>query len=245
MLFRKIFPFVLLSMLASFLPAQVTQGVIKYEVRTDAHRLISEDRQELKNMIPQFRTEHYQLFFSPTASLYKTQEEILPPGTGGGRGGGMRMMMRGPRSETYIDRVSRERTVARDLMGSNYLIIDTLGIEPWKFGNEQMEIAGYMCMMAWYTDTLNKQEVTAWFSPQLPPMMGPDRFTTLPGTVLAVDINNGEQVWVAREIEAREVVASEIGKPSRGEKLSRPEFELKMEEIRQRMNNGGGAIRIF
>ncbi|MEE4176016.1 MAG: GLPGLI family protein [Bacteroides sp.] len=241
----RFLPLFMLSLLSLVLSAQVTQGVITYEVITDAHSFIPEDRPELKEMITQFRTENYQLFFTPSESLYKTREELLPPGTGGGRGGGMRMMIRGPRSETYIDRNSQQRIVARDLLGKNYLIIDTLGIEPWKFGYEQMEIAGYMCMMAWYTDTVNNQEVTAWFSPELPPLMGPDRFTTLPGTVLAVDINNGNQVWVAREIEAREPSDSELRKPSRGEEIGRKEFDKLLEEQKQRLNSSGSPIRVF
>lgn len=242
---QKLFSFILFSLLGLSLSAQVTQGVITYEVRIDAHRMIPEDRPEMKTMIPQFRTDNYHLFFTSTESLYKTVEEAMPPGSGAGRGGGMRMMMRGPRAETYINRELRERIVARDLLGKNYLIVDTLGIEPWKFGNEQMEIAGYMCMMAWYTDTVNKQEITAWFTPHLPPFMGPDKFTTLPGTVLAVDINNGEQVWVARQIEERQLTTSELRKPSRGEKLSSQEFEKLLEEQRQRMNNASGPVRVF
>lgn len=242
---QKILPFLFFGLIGLNLTAQVSQGVISYEVITDVHRLLPEDRQEMKTMIPQFRTDNYQLFFTPTETLYKAVEEVMPPGSGQGRGGGMRMMMRGPRSETYIDRSLRERTVARDLLGKNYLITDTLGIEPWKFGNEQMEIAGYMCMMAWYSDTINKQEITAWFTPNLPPFMGPDKFSTLPGTVLAVDINNGEQVWVARNIEDRAVTGSELRKPNRGEKLTRQEFDKLLEETRQRMNQGSGPVRIF
>ncbi len=232
--------------IAASLSGQVSQGVIDYEVRMDMHRNLPEERQELKAMIPQFRTDNFQLFFTPTESLYKASEnQVHQPMGGGGGGGGMRMMMRSPRTETHVDRETRARTVFQDVMGRNFLISDTLDIEPWKFGNEQMEIAGYMCMMAWYTDTLNNEEVTAWFTPQLPPFMGPDKYVTLPGTVLAVDINNGERVWVARKVEAREVKSSEVRKPSRGEKMTREEFNKFVEEQRQRANPGGGTIRMF
>lgn len=210
---------------------QLTHGVINYEVIIDIHRSLPEDRQELKAMVPQFRTDNYQLFFTPAESLYKMKEaeEVVSAG-----GGGMRMSMRMPRTETYINRETRERTVFQDIMGKNYLITDTIDILPWRFGNEQMEIAGYMCMMAWYTDTVTKQEITAWFSPQLSPFMGPDRYVSLPGTVLAIDINNGERVMVARSIESREVKPEEVLKPNRGEKLTREEFNKMIQEQMQR-----------
>ncbi len=244
MKFHKSLFFILLMGMAASISAQISQGVINYEVRMDVHRSLPPERQELKAMIPQFRTDNFQLFFTPTESLYKAIEDQVHQPMGGG-GGGMRMMMRAPKTETHVDRETRVRTVFQDVMGRNFLITDTLSIEPWKFGNEQMEIAGYMCMMAWYSDTVAKQEITAWFTPQLPPFLGPDKYVTLPGTVLAVDINNGERVWVARQIEAREVKPAEVRKPSRGEKMTREEFNKFVEEQMQRMNPGGGNIRMF
>ncbi|HAJ98759.1 MAG TPA: GLPGLI family protein [Bacteroidales bacterium] len=225
--------------------AQIVQGVIKYELRTDIHRNIPAERQDLRNMMPQYRTDNFQLFFSPEATTYKPGEEPTQDITAGG--GNIRMAMRMPRNETHIDRNSRVRTVSLDFMGRNILIVDTLGIEPWRFGRETMQIAGYTAMMAWYKDTVNNMEVTAWFTPQLPPFQGPDRFVTLPGTVLAVDINNGERVWVARGIEQREVTPEELSirKPNRAEVMSRAQFNAFLEGQRQRMNQnapGAGAM---
>lgn len=232
----------LLVLLATGSKAQLAQGVITYEMRMDIHRSLPADRPELRSMVPQFRTENFDLFFTPTESFYKIKEDPNQMAAAGGGGGGpMRMMMRMPRSETHIDRQTNERTVFQDVMGRNFLIIDTIGMHPWKFGNEQLEILGHVCMMAWYTDTVTKQEITAWFAPGLPAFMGPDRFNTLPGTVLAVDINNGERVWVARNIEAREVNPSEVKKPTRGERMTRAEFNKFIEEQMQRMNPGGGG----
>jgi len=232
-----------LIMVSAGVMAQVTQGVITYELRMDIHSSIPEERSELRAMIPQFRTDNFELFFTPTESLYKIKEDPSQMATAGG--GGMRMMMRMPRSETYIDRQSNERIVFQDVMGSNFLIVDTIGIEPWKFANEQMEIAGYMCLMAWQIDSMAKQEITAWFTPNLPPFLGPDRYTSLPGTVLAVDINNGERVWVARNIEAREVKPADVRKPSRGQRMTRAEFNKFIEEQMQRLNPGGAPMRFF
>jgi GLPGLI family protein len=221
------------------LTAQVSEGVIRYEVTTDMHRNIPPEREEMKAMIPQHRTETYELFFNGQESLYKAKENAEADLSM--NRGGMRMIMRTPRTETHIDKDNREVTVLQDFMGTNYLITEPLEIAPWRIGNEQMEIAGYICMMAWYTDTIQNQEITAWFTPQIQPFLGPDRYVTLPGTVLAVDINNGERVWVAREVEPREIRPQEVRKPSRGEQITREDYQ---ELVRQQMERMGGGRTI-
>lgn len=220
------------------LSAQISEGVIRYEVTIDMHRNIPPEREEMKAMIPQYRTETYELFFTGQESLYKAKEDAEADLAI--NRGGMRMVMRMPRTETYIDKEKREVTVMQDFMGTNYLIAEPLDIVPWRIGNEHMEIAGFLCMMAWYNDTIQNQEITAWFTPQIQPFLGPDRYVTLPGTVLAVDINNGERVWVAREVEARELRRNDVRKPSRGEKITREDFQ-KM--VRQQMERMGGTTR--
>jgi len=227
---------------------QAPQGIILYELRMDMHMLLPPNRPELRNMIPQFRSDTFQLIFTPAASIYKPQEISAAQAATGG-GGGMRMMMRMPRTETFIDKSTQQRRVSMEFMGRNILVDDTLRVDPWRMGNETMVIAGYTCFMAWYKDTVNNVEVTAWFTPKLPPFLGPDRFGTLPGTVLAVDINNGERVWVARRVDLREVLPAEIIKPSRGDIMTRQEFNRFVETQRQRMNQnapGSGAmLRVF
>lgn len=184
----------------------MSEGYIQYEYRLDVHRNIPADREDLKKMIPQHRIENFDLFFTPAASLYKNAEDpndALNRGPGGGRG-----MMRSPKTETFTDKAAREITVMQEFLGKNYLITENLDLAPWKMGNEFMDIAGYICHMAYYTDTIAKQEITAWFTVQIQPFVGPDRYSTLPGTILALDINNGERVWVARKVEARPVQAA-------------------------------------
>ncbi|MFO7998988.1 MAG: GLPGLI family protein [Bacteroidales bacterium] len=235
---KHFFPVILIFLPGLSLTAQVGEGVIRYEVTIDMHRNIPPEREEMKAMIPQHRTETYELFFNGQESLYRAKENADADLSV--NRGGMRMVMRIPRTETHIDKDKREVTTLQDFMGTNYLITEPLDIAPWRIGNEQMEIAGYLCMMAWYTDTVQNQEITAWFTPQIQPFLGPDRYVTLPGTVLAVDINNGERVWVAREVEPREIHRQEVRKPSRGEQITREGYQ---ELVRQQMERMGGTTR--
>jgi GLPGLI family protein len=240
-MFRKLLIIVTALFIAGILPgeAQVAQGVITYELSIDMHRSIPSDREDMKAMIPQFRKTEYQLFFNQEERLYKPVEDEGPVQQQGRGPGGGRMIMRTPRTETHISMSNNIRTVLAEMMGRNYIIVDTVEIAPWRIGEEFMDIEGFRCQMAWYTDTITKEEITAWFTVGIQPFIGPDRFTNLPGTIMALDINNGERVWVVRKVVVRNVNAAEIRKPSRGEVITRKKYNELVEQQRERMRQGG------
>ncbi|MFP4065307.1 MAG: GLPGLI family protein [Bacteroidales bacterium] len=229
------FFFLSLLMMSFILSAQTEQGKIIYEYSMDLHRNIPPEREELKAMIPQFNEQTYQLVFSETESLYKEVEESAPPRGRGRMGFAMRM----PGTETYVNSEENEVVVRVEFLGKSYLVTEPLELGPWRMGDQMMEVEGYMCMMAWYHDTIQDQEVTAWFTPDIRPFTGPDRFVGLPGTVLALDINNGERVWVARHIELGEEQDLPIAPPVSGERISREEYLEMMQESRERMEGRG------
>jgi GLPGLI family protein len=228
--------------------AQKTDGVITYEMKVNLHRRIPPGQEARKAMIPEFRTTKQQLFFNSNESFYKPvieDEEEDMVATPGGGGGGMRIRLQQPNDETYINPGNTSVISKREFMGKDYLIEDTLKISPWKLGTETKEIQGYVCKMAWYVDERQpdrKQEVTAWYTDQLRPMLGPELFGSLPGTVLAVDINNGERVIVARQIEFRELKKSEMKVPSSGQKVTQAEFRKIVDETMKQMGARGGMV---
>ena len=215
--------------------AQSAEGVITYEVKIDMHRRIPKERENMKSMMPQFRTEHQQLFFNGSESMYKRveedSEEDMSSTNDGGRPVQIRMMT--PRAEVYLDNISQTRLVQQEFMGKEYLVIDTLKIAPWKFGSETKTIQGYECKQAYYTEEPRpneKMEVTAWYTDKIRPFLGPERFQSLPGTILALDINNGERVIIAKTIEFRPLKKNELKKPSKGTQMSQAEFRSMMEK---------------
>lgn len=235
---KKTVLFLILIATISVLPvsAQIAEGEITYEYRVDVHRSIPPEREEMKAMIPQFRTENYVLVFNAYERFYKPVVDLNQVATGGG---GRRMMFRSPKMEVYTNNETQEWIGAQEFMGKSYLIVDSITLAPWRLGSELMDIAGHRCQMAWYTDTVTNEEITVWFTLTIQPFMGPDRFVSLPGTILAVDINNGEKVWVARNIVARPLEKDEIKKPTRGEKISRQDFQTMVDEQMERMRSGG------
>lgn len=237
---------VLLALVSPFSTAFAqNEGVITYEITIDNHRMLPPEMEGRKAMIPQFRVFKQQLFFNANESLYKPLIEDEEEEDAQAGGGGMRMRFRMQGQTNYVDQASNTMLTQMDLMGKKYLITDTLKPAPWKFGTETKVIQGYDCMQAYYTtEGDRKQTITAWFTSKLRPALGPERYNSLPGAVLAVDINNGERVFVAKKVEVRELKKNELKVPHDGEKITQAEFRKKGEELRKQFRGGGGNVII-
>ncbi len=92
-----------------------------------------------------------------------------------------------------------------DVLGKTYIIEDTLHAPHWKILNEMKEIAGHICMNAFWNDTLKKQKVIGWYALDISNNGGPERFCGLPGLILEVNINNGALVITADKIEQKKL----------------------------------------
>ena len=222
---------------------QQLEGVITYEVTVNLHRTIPADRQDMKAMVPEIRTIKQQLFFNASESLYKPLIEDEDEDETVNRGGGMRIVFR-QRMEVYCNASSGKIISLQEFLGKDYLIDDSVRIAPWKFGPETKTIMGYECKQAFYTDEEGKQTITAWYSDRLRPSLGPERTNTLPGAVLAVDVNNGERITIAKKIELRPLKKNELKVPSGGQKTTQAEFR-KMVDERMKNGNNGGRVMMY
>ena len=220
--------------------ASTNEGVILFEEKMNLHRRLAAD-DERKAFIPEFRTSKMELYFKGDECLYKPVEEDEDEQPAGG--GGMRMRMGGMNSEIYRNFATEKRVEQRDAMGKKYLIEDTLKIVAWKLGTETKKVLNYDCMKATFEDTARKQKITAWFTDAIQLTAGPSSFGSLPGMVLAVDINEGEIVYKAMKIDLKAVKAEDIKAPIKGEKITQVEFRKKMEEMMKR--NGGQGMRVI
>lgn len=230
---------IIMIIAAHFVMGQTTDGVITYEIRINLHRNLPPEREGQKAMIPEFRTYKQQLFFNPEASLYKPlieEEDDEDDNSGGRRRFRFRQTM-----EIFCDQNSGRVTSTQDLFGKKYLIEDSVKVDPWKLGNDVKTIMGYECKQAFYTNYEKKQTITAWYTDQLRPFLGPERFNTLPGAVLAVDINNAERVLVATKVELRPLKKNELKEPTDGEKTTEAEFKKLRDERMKNMRGGNGT----
>jgi len=222
--------------------AQVTQGVIAYEVKVNLHRTLPPDRAEMKEMIPEFRTSQQQLFFNTTESLYQPVIEDEEPMEASS--GNMRIRMQPPNVEIYFDASVQRRIVQEEFMGKDYLIEDSIVVRPWKFSPEIRKVMGYDCQQASYYDEQRKQTVTAWYTNKLRPFLGPEMVNGLPGAVLLLDINDGERVVAAKSITDRPLKKNEMKVPAKGIRTTRSEFQKIRDEQMQRMRANGANVII-
>lgn len=222
---------------------QANEGIIGYETKINMHRTLPKGREEMKNMIPEFRLSKQELFFNADESIYKPVEEDDDEDTEAG-GGGIRMRIQQPFVEIYFNKATSTHIAKQEFLGKEYLIEDSLRLAPWKFGTDTKKVMGYDCRQATYFNEERKQQVVAWYAPQLRPFLGPEKFNTLPGAILEVDLNDGERVITAKTFQLRPLKKNEIKIPSHGIKTTQAEFRKMVEEHTARMRANGADIII-
>lgn len=229
------------------LNAQNTEGVVQYEETMNLHKMLPDSMlKQMRGMIPETRSTQMELYFKDDVSLYKPSEDDEPQQGGGG---GMSFRMGGAMGETYKNLATEQLVEQKEMFGKKFLIEDTLKVQRWKLGTDAMTILGYKCLKATMTDSvrmrgdsMTKRNITAWFTEDVPLAMGPGTYGSLPGLVLAVDVNNGQQTTVAKKVEFKKVKEEDIKMPSKGDKMTRKEFDEKLKEMMKKQR-GTRVIR--
>jgi GLPGLI family protein len=229
-----------------------TEGRIVFEEKIDIHRRIPEERAEMKEMIPQFRSSYFELFYTQEASKYKArerteEEEIVRAGGRGDGGGHMRMRMAQPRREVYKNIAENVMVDEREFMTKMFLINGEAAPFTWKIADGQKTLLNFMCLKATYQDTVDSY--VAWFTPQILISNGPAEYGGLPGMILQVDVNNGERVLTATEVVAEAVDKTVLEKPTKGKEVTQEEFREivaeKTKEMREMHGGSGGGNMMF
>jgi GLPGLI family protein len=158
------------------------------------------------------------LFLNPTQSKYEDSEESAEQDDNS---------YSWRKNEYMITRNYEKKTMRDiiDMLNKTYIIEDSLRFPKWKILNEMKEIAGHICMNAFWNDTLKKQKVTGWYALDIPNGGGPERFAGLPGLILEVDINNGALVITADKIEQKKLTTElDLPKKIKGKKIKESDY---------------------
>lgn len=251
------------------LQAQVKQGVVTYERKNDMYRVIQDE--QMRAMMPQFRTSRHQLLFNDSVSVYRILPEDEAPDPFAGGNGGIRMVFRGAGSDggDLYKNFSQSRSVqANEIAGKNYLIVDSIRQDPWKLDNETKQIMGHTCHKATkktmvgtptrmitmggpgnaLSDTTNKPkmkevEFVAWYADDLISPAGPDNFGQLPGVILQLDIDKGATIYTATDIKTS-VDPKELKEPKKGKQVTRQEYQKIMADLMgSQMQGMPGGVR--
>jgi len=233
---KKIITLVMAAAMAQLASAQITEGKIEYEQTIDVHRRIPKENEQMKAMIPQFRTSKFELNFADNKSLYQAIED--EPDLSEQPQGGVVMKFAGNDNIFYKDFTTQTTIEKRSLMEKDFLIEDSIHNITWKLIDvETKTIAGHVCKKATGKTALGS-DVVAWYAEDISLSSGPDQFGGLPGLILGIDVNSGEFVYTATAIK-KDLKKADIKAPSKGKKVTNEEFAKMRKELM-----GNGPVRI-
>ncbi len=252
-----------LAMLSILVHAQQKQGKITYERVAQMRININDGNGEETR--PQTRIDKFELSFGNNQSLWKQAEKETEDNADMNQGGmTVRMIVAGSDDVLYNDFANLKRTELRVFFDKKFIVDDSIRALKWKMGEETKTILGHACTKATATtinpritmninngvmerkeiqDTVN---LTAWFALDIPVAAGPAEYQgQLPGLILALDINNGRQVYKAVEISEKVDLAS-IKEPTGKKHYTPEEFRKERDKMMNEMqqNNGGGTRQI-
>jgi GLPGLI family protein len=217
-----------------------SEGTIFYDTKVNVHRTLPPDRPEMKEMVPEFNIHKNKLLFQNKETLYLNIDEEEEEEFGDDNG--PRIRMRRPMNEYYFNFNNSKRVTVQEFFGKRFIIEDSAKTLPWKLTSETKTILGKECRKATWFNQERNQNVIAWYCDKLPPFLGPEMFNSLPGTVLEVDINDGERVITAKQISTDKLPKGDLKIPTKGEKTTEAEFRKMAEDQRKRMGANGNVI---
>lgn len=251
--------------------AQTKEGKVIYERTTQmgAMRFGGNLPPEVQAQIeraPRSRTDQYELLFSPEHSLYQYLPNAAAEEGGStfSGGGAIIQMRRNVNEVSYANFAAGTRVDQREVLDKNFVVTDTIQKLQWKLSTETKPILNFTARKATATNIVTrpimsmengqmKREtitdtvpVVAWFTTEVPVPTGPNYQGQLPGLILELDVNKGQNVIRAIEFSPK-VATHKIKEPKDGKRLTAAEFTIErdkmMEEMRRNMP-AGNVIRM-
>jgi len=216
----KIKLLILLSIFTFELIGQAPQGKITFNRKTNWISIMSKlpyvsqeeiDRVNLTWGKSENKGRNFELFFKNNKSIYTPVVEQSEGGYSWKQ-----------RTLTLI-RDHKEKTIKdlREEIGTTFLVEEPMPKTRWKILNEIKEIEGYLCMKAETKNEIKDQTIHAWFTDAIPMSGGPEGYTGLPGMILEIDINEGDAVITASDIDLKTTIEKlPIPKKMKGKKSS-------------------------
>lgn len=233
----KNFVFCISFLMVWSLQAQQKSGVIKYK-----HTTYLDTESMPANVgidIPKSFDAYMQLSFDKTVSLYEKDtdhKEDINPNDNTPR---MFRRMRERANKVIYKNTTESKMVEQsNLFGKDFLVSDSIAQIKWKVSaGEQKVILGYTCMKATFKDSTNN--LVVFFTPQLPVGFGPDKYGNLPGVIL--EVQSAQVHIMATEVKTD---VPTVKMPSKGDKVSRKEFEkIRDEKMKEQQEMWGGQGR--
>jgi GLPGLI family protein len=200
-----------------------TQGQINYIRKTNFRQIMikqkhitQEDKDRMSLMKGDTWDEKYVLTFNKNISFYTLSEEEDEANKWG-------YSWRQPELKFHRDFEQQKQTDVMEMFGKTYIVDDSIQVPQWKIKTQIKMIQNMICMKAITVDTVKKVTIVAWFTDAIPAQVGPERLHGLPGTILELDMNDGDVVVTAEKIDYKPVT---IKKPTtKGKKIKEADYQ--------------------
>ncbi len=259
-------------LLSTFSFAQNFQGKAIYQSKTSVDMSqfggadMPEDRKKMiAERMKSMLEKTFVLTFDKVQSIYKEDEKLDAPGSGG------RSMMRGMMSSftagaQYKNNKTKAFLQDQEFFGKQFLITDKLPELVWKMETETKQIGQYLCFKATTIKKVDDMDwrsmrrpkkgseneealpeppkeitVTAWYTMQIPVSQGPGEYSGLPGLIL--EINADRTTILCTKITLNPTEKEIIKVPTKGKVVTKEAYNAivkkKMKELRD-MYGGRG-----
>ncbi|WP_128547897.1 GLPGLI family protein [Larkinella soli] len=208
--------------------AQELRGVVTYEYSQDWIKIASrlpylslDQKERIKSTYKNYTGSKsiMKLYFNADQSLYSYESDYTRSEDG-------RWSWRNSDYVIRRDFKQGTRTEIIEMLGKTFIVEDSLAEPKWKILNQLKDIAGHVCMKAETDDPIKSQKITAWFAQDIPVSAGPEMYYGLPGLILELDINDGDVVVTATQVELKDV-SKELAavKKIKGKKIKAAEYD--------------------
>ncbi|GGG33087.1 GLPGLI family protein [Bizionia arctica] len=145
--------FVILISTSTF-AQQDFQGKAYYQTKTSmdmsdfgGRQMSEQQKKQIQERMKGFLEKKYTLTFTQTESMYKEEDKLEAPGTGGG-GRGFGMMSSFSGGDQYKNIKDKQILEDQEFFGKQFLVKDSLSNLDWEMGTETRQIGQYMCFKA-------------------------------------------------------------------------------------------------
>lgn len=174
----------------------IDKAVIEYEVNTNLKKAMSNDSWDemMKENLSDLKISYFTYTFADNKSIYKfnrwSPKTRIPK----------HQKDADEENTWYLDFTTRKMNMQKQIVGTNFLITDSIPNIEWKITNEHREIAGYNCRKA-IGKIMDEVYVFAFYTDDITISGGPCSINGLPGMILGVTIPRLYTSFIATKID--------------------------------------------
>lgn len=183
----------------------VDKAVIEYEVNTNLKKTMSNDSWDemMKENLSDLKISYFSYTFADNKSLFKfdrwSPKTRIP-----------KYLKDSDEENTwYFDFTTGKMNMQKQIVGTNFVIEDSIPNIQWKITNENREIAGYNCRKA-VGKIMDDVYVFAFYTDDITISGGPCSINGLPGMILGLTIPRLYTSFIATKVDVTFTDASDI-----------------------------------